>query len=487
MSYTGVTVGAMLVVELILIVVGIGLFFSLLNNGTLPRLIIDKINRDFVPSLRPYLEESPPDVEGIAAWLERDSTSSDLGRVPVFDEFTINLNQDGVLVVGSDEQLLGMQPYALVETATVGQRLPADAMPGLAAPLKAALAGEGDFTRQYARPGNSIVIAIPVWGDAEERVLGVLVVSYSMPTPVGILGELTPLFGISLIGFTIPAGVLGTIFGLLTARGLVRRLNRLSEATRAWSRGNFSVFVDDPSGDELGQLASRLNRMAEQLQNLLDTRRELAVVEERNRLARDLHDSAKQQAFAVAAQIGTARALLKHNPEAAESHLIEAERLTYELRRELTNLIQELRPAMLQGKGLAAALREYAADWSRQNRITLEMRIQGERVLPLEIEQTIFRIVQEALANVARHSEASSGEIGLVYTGDDITLSVSDDGRGFDVNAGHSGFGLGSMQERVRALGGNLSIESVPGKGTHVSCTVPLDMPGAEGEVRHGE
>ena len=79
------------------------------------------------------------------------------------------------------------------------------------------------------------------------------------------------------------------------------------------------MIVDDPSGDELGQLAQRLNEMSQQLQRLLETRRELAVVEERNRLARDLHDSAKQQAFAAAAQISAARKLIKSDPAAAEN------------------------------------------------------------------------------------------------------------------------------------------------------------------------
>jgi NarL family two-component system sensor histidine kinase LiaS len=235
------------------------------------------------------------------------------------------------------------------------------------------------------------------------------------------------------------------------------------------------VSVDDPSRDELGQLAHRLNDMARQLQHLIQTRRELAVVEERNRLAGDLHDSAKQQAFAAGVQVSAARALLKRDPEAAEAHIEEAERLIYDLRQELTSLVQELGPAALEGKGLASAVREYAGDWSRQNGILLEVRVRGERSLPLDIEQGVFRIVQEGLANVARHSQASSAEIKLVYADDEITLAVTDDGRGFDVDGGGSGFGLSSMQERAEALGGDLTVESVPGEGTSVSCSVPVD------------
>jgi len=156
------------------------------------------------------------------------------------------------------------------------------------------------------------------------------------------------------------------------------------------------------------------------------------------------------------------------------AHLEEAERLIYELRQELSSLVQELRPAALEGEGLAAAVRKYATDWSRQNGIVPEVRVQGERSLPLDIEQGVFRIVQETLANVARHSQASEVEIALVYANDEITLTVTDDGRGFDVDGKRSGFGLSSMQERAEALGGKLAVGSVPGKRTSVSCTVPV-------------
>ena len=263
-----------------------------------------------------------------------------------------------------------------------------------------------------------------------------------------------PILGVSLLFFILIAALAGTVFGFLAARGPVHRLDRLSEATLAWRQGDFTKFVDDSSGDELGQLARRLNEMALQLENLLETRRELAVVEERNRLARELHDSIKQQAFAAAAQISGVRTLVRRDPETAEVHLEEAERLIYELRQELTSLILELRPAVLDDKGLASAVRKYAADWSRQNGIRSEVRIQGERSLPLDIEQPLFRIMQESLANVARHSKANNVEIGLIYANGEVILTVIDDGGGFDISRTNSGFGLISMGQRVEPLGG---------------------------------
>jgi NarL family two-component system sensor histidine kinase LiaS len=227
--------------------------------------------------------------------------------------------------------------------------------------------------------------------------------------------------------------------------------------------------------------------MARQLEQLLDTRRELAVVEERNRLARDLHDSAKQQAFAAAAQVSAARALLKPDPEAAETHIEEAERLIYDLRQELTSLIQELRPAALENKGLAPAVRDYAADWSRQNGITAEVIVRGERSLPLDSEQTLYRIMQEALANVARHSEAGKVEISLLYSKKEISLTVTDDGHGYGTDDKGRGFGLSSMQDRAQGAGGQLTVETILEKGTTVSCTLPAGEWAENGpEEAHG-
>jgi NarL family two-component system sensor histidine kinase LiaS len=209
--------------------------------------------------------------------------------------------------------------------------------------------------------------------------------------------------------------------------------------------------------------------MAEQLQNLLQTRQELATLEERNRLARELHDSVKQQVFATAMQVGAARALVDQNPAASKENLAEAERLVRQAQQELTGLIRELRPAALEGKGLATALRDCVTDWSRQTHIPAELRVRGERPLPLPLEQALFRVAQEALTNTARHSRAGSVEVDLVWQGNLVTLTVSDDGRGFDpTEADSKGLGLQSMQERIAALGGHLEVNSKPGSGTEV-------------------
>jgi NarL family two-component system sensor histidine kinase LiaS len=306
-----------------------------------------------------------------------------------------------------------------------------------------------------------------------DDVLGLIMLTFQFPLlSREIILPFLQTIGATLIPGTIATGIIGAVFGFLTARGLTRRIRTMAEAADAWSQGDFSPVARDNSGDELGQLSRRLNRMAEQLQNLLEARQELAAVEERNRLARDLHDSVKQHVFATAMQLATARTLVDADPAAAKAHLAEAEQLTKQSQQELTGLIQELRPAALADRGLGDALRQYAADWSRRAQITAEVRVQGKRPLPLATEQTLFRVVQEALANVARHSRARRADVHLAFAETAVTLTIRDDGQGFAPETTGFGMGLDSMRERVEALGGAWTVTSQPGAGTTVEATV---------------
>ncbi len=482
LSYTGVTVLALLTVELILLVSTAIVVAVLLNSGVIQAELINAVSDVYMPPLQFLLSQTHPDQDDINNLLERFGALYSV-TIPL----TFN-GSDQVFIVGVDGVLLGSNPPDLLGSSTIGHPVNMQAIPGLAAPLQAALRGEEEIDSLYTLPGpdERVIMAIPVWDEAHDRVLGVMVGVGEFPTVQSVLSSIIPIMGISFLVFTLIAGVAGTIYGSVAARGLSARLDLLSEGTYAWSKGDFTQLVEDASGDEIGQLAYNLNQMALQLQNLLDTRSQLRVVEERNRLARDLHDSAKQLAFAAAAQISAARKLMPQNPVAAQVSIEEAERLIDDLRRELTILIEELRPAALEGKGLVLALREYAENWSRQNKVELHVNPQNERRLPLDVEQMIFRIIQEALANVARHSQASIVEIRLVYSKLEIICTIKDDGIGFNPEKISDGFGIRSMQERANALGGAVTFESAPGKGTRISVTVALEkLEQDEGENIH--
>lgn len=472
LSYTAVTVGALLAVELILLIALGLLVASALRTDYLPRVMVGNLRDVTTPQFRPYLAEEPPDIAGLERYLEALSQAG--ADAPSGMSVSMVDVGDTLVIVDENRTVVTVWPRGALASVTPGERLAAGALPVTADPLNAALAGVSDASMLSARERGQLIMAAPVTSEEDGSMLGAVVQLSAFPgTAVDILGPVATLLGVSVLAFTVVAGGVGTLFGWLTARSLTSRFERLTAASDAWSQGDFTTFVDDPSADEIGQLARRLNRMAEQLQNLLEARQDVAMLEERNRIARELHDSAKQQAFAAAGQIGAARALLEANPEAAAQHLAEAEALTDALRVELTSLIHELRPVALGKRGLATAVREYAGDWARQNQVEIAVRVQGERALPVETEQALFRILQEALANAARHSRARQVEVRLLYDDAGVSLTVLDDGRGFDPESMRRGLGLRSMQERAAALGGKLDVQSTPGGGTRVTVRCP--------------
>lgn len=156
-----------------------------------------------------------------------------------------------------------------------------------------------------------------------------------------------------------------------------RRLRRIAAATARFAAGQYDQRLEVGAADEIGQIEAHLNQVAEQL---VETRvREKILVEqnarleEQARLSRDLHESVKQQVFALAVQIELARSLLDQDRAVAREHLDEADELSYQVQQELSALIDALRPADLQAKGLTAALRDYVTTWSRQSRIAVDL------------------------------------------------------------------------------------------------------------------
>ncbi|MBE0528246.1 MAG: sensor histidine kinase [Thermoleophilia bacterium] len=202
----------------------------------------------------------------------------------------------------------------------------------------------------------------------------------------------------------------------------------------------------------------------------------MAVSEERNRLARDLHDSAKQEALAASFHLGTALTLFESDSESAKSHLIEADHLVDSVRGELTDLIHELRPPSMNGTRFDETINEYIIDWAHQTGIEATLNVDGFVDLSLEIKQAIYRIMQEALANVTRHSTAEKVDVIMNFGDNSVEFCISDDGIGFDPQQHpNDGMGLDSMRERVESLRGEFAIESEPGRGTKVCITIPIE------------
>jgi signal transduction histidine kinase len=217
--------------------------------------------------------------------------------------------------------------------------------------------------------------------------------------------------------------------------------------------------------------SERNQRLVEELQVTQTKLQELAVVEERNRLARDLHDSVKQQVYAISMQLGAARTLLEE-VHPSYSPVVEAERLAQQAGVELTTLIRELRPPSLERKTLAQALQDYITDWARRNNIETSINIDDDLSLSATEEDAFFRVVQEALSNILRHGQATQVRVELIKVDSDVLFSIVDTGKGFDMDHAPLGVGLQSMRERLAQIGATFQVQSEPGHGTQITSTL---------------
>ena len=203
----------------------------------------------------------------------------------------------------------------------------------------------------------------------------------------------------------------------------------------------------------------------------------LGAVEERNRLAREIHDTLAQGLTATALQLESADALLDAGSEKAHEQLRRALSLTRSNLEEARRSVLDLRAAPLEGRPLSEALKALLERWEAETGVATRYRtVNGSRPLPPRVEAALYRICQEALTNVARHAEAERVRVELVATPEWVRLFVEDDGRGFDASdVPEDRHGLLGMRERTQILGGALDIRSSPGAGTRIEATVPLE------------
>ena len=243
-------------------------------------------------------------------------------------------------------------------------------------------------------------------------------------------------------------------------------------------------------GDQLGvaieqaRLNERLRKARERLRRL--ARQNLvAEEEERRRIARELHDETSQSLSGLALQLQALVSLAEmsenYDPDFIE-RLKKVQALTVQVHTEVSRLIADLRPALLDTLGLIPAVRQYAESTLSHRNISVSVQVKGkERRLSSEYETGLFRFIQGAVGNIAQHSNASNAFINFEYRDNELVICIKDDGQGFivaeitDVEESGRGRGLFSMRERVGFLGGSSWIESEPDKGTTVWARVPID------------
>ena len=312
--------------------------------------------------------------------------------------------------------------------------------------------------------------------------LGMLMVDVSVSaTQAGLKNDLRT----NLLWSFVIAG-LGTIGGLILVNWLVvRRVEVLHNTFNAFEQGDLSARVDDKtwqSDDEITRLAKSFNRMADSLvrhedeQRGLSQMRQQAIIEERERIARELHDGVAQFIGYVNTKVLAVRQLLKQDKvDEADQLLQQVEQAVQDQSNDVRASIIGLKMASESGTGLAADLRQYVSQCNRLADFVIELEIDPhteEVPLDAEVELHLLRIVQEAISNIRKHASAHRAMVRLDRFEGDLVLQIRDDGTGFNPwqwSGEHRGhFGLQTMHERAEVIGAMLTIESEPGEGTVV-------------------
>jgi signal transduction histidine kinase len=338
-----------------------------------------------------------------------------------------------------------------------------------------------------------VIVRHPEWWQTRTRLLGAY---WILPCVlVSLLAGQHDSFTIALYGcFPLMIMTLGW-WGMVPLVGLTALMG---VALGGWGSGQaflINLLANAGLSALIAAFVSAISRQSEQrraaLADLAATRAELAeasrqagVVAERERLARELHDTVAQGFISVVTQLEAAEQSLESGDPAgvdqARVSVLKARRTARTSLEELRRSVRALRPDLLESASLSQALAELVRRWSTDTGVAAELRSTGDP-LPLhpDAELALLRSAQEALSNVGRHAHATRVVVTLSYLGDLVSLDVDDDGVGFATDGAGAGlradggFGLIGMRERLTAAGGDLAVESTPGHGTTIAASVP--------------
>jgi signal transduction histidine kinase len=302
------------------------------------------------------------------------------------------------------------------------------------------------------------------------------------------------IFGVVLIGISF-------LFVFITTQNVIRRINSLAMASQRLAGGDLASPVIRLGKDEIGILSKNFDEMRAKLvtsqgelrhlyedaQRKEEIRGELLhdllsiQEEEKRRIARELHDETSQTLVSLNANLEAAIAKLPTDAAQAEALLRKTQRQSVNILEEMHRLIYELRPVILDDLGLVTAIQWLVENSLQQSGIAVNFKAKGRvRRLDNQLAITLFRVIQEATNNIARHADAKSVNISLYFMKSLIKITVTDDGRGFDVEEAINtkdkprGLGILGMKERVLLMKGNIEIRSRPGDGTEIDIEMPL-------------
>ncbi|MBD2345338.1 sensor histidine kinase [Anabaena subtropica] len=228
-----------------------------------------------------------------------------------------------------------------------------------------------------------------------------------------------------------------------------------------------SLLSERRSREELAVANEKLRQYALRIENQ-------ATLEERNRIAREIHDSLGHSLTALNLQLETALKLAQSNPNKAQSFLARAKELGSKALQDVRNSVSTMRSHPLQDKTLEAAVDIIAEDFQRNTGILLHRNLHINYHLSMEVNTAIYRIIQESLTNISKHAIATEVNLEISLNRGSLYLIIQDNGRGFDIQENTTGFGLQSMRDRTLALGGKFLINSAIGCGCQITVDIPL-------------
>jgi len=342
------------------------------------------------------------------------------------------------------------------------------------------------------RQGGEAAGSVTLSGDAGRRVVGY--------APVGRTGwgvviaqpwatVIRPVQGaLAFIGITLTLGLVGLLLIVLWAvRRITQPLDRLVAQARQVAAGNYDVRVALSRISEIRQLGMAFNHMVSQIASYRAGLQEYVAAvtdsqeEERKRIARDLHDGTVQTLIAIGQRLELTRDALAEQPsEESRRQLTELREMVKEAVTGIRQFSRDLRPLALEDLGLLPALQYLVGQLEQEGEVAAHLRIEGDAVgLPQDLEVAIYRIVQEALNNIRKHARATQTAVTVRFLPRQVIVEVRDNGIGFEVPenttdlARRGSFGLMGLEERAALFGGDISLQSAPGRGTIVRAILP--------------
>jgi two-component system sensor histidine kinase UhpB len=328
---------------------------------------------------------------------------------------------------------------------------------------------------------------------SEEKIAGVLVTDFTL---MHIEKQLRAEFKENILFLFFAIGISTLVIGVALNQLVIKKLQRFVEAASLFGRGEFKEMISFKSDDEIKKLAESFNVMAKTLMEKMRLERKYlsqiidAQENERRRISRELHDEIGQALYAIQFNLEMVDKDLPHTTSVVRGRLVEAKSLSTQTLTVMRQLSLDLRPTMLDDLGLIPTLRWYIQNFSNRLGLCSNFETIGlEEKLAPQIETALYRIIQEALNNIAKHAQADRVEISLVKRDSKICASIQDNGKGFDLDkvlhpqSPERGFGIVGIQERVSLLGGRMEIQSRPGFGTVISIEIPYER-GGDGDEK---